>query len=138
MTEAKDLLNAVMKSDLDEVKALIEAGVDVNEEAMEGKAPLFVACFRKTWDIALELLKAGADPNRKCGESYPLPERGYLSAEVTEACIKAGVNLELCDKRGLTALQKACIDGSESSALVLLNAGANAKLVDDEGKTPLQ
>jgi ankyrin repeat protein len=137
MTEAKDLLRAVMKSDLDEVKAMIEAGVDVNEQPMEGYAPLFQACLKSEWDIALELLKAGADPNRKVGESYPLPNGGFRSTEVTEACIKAGVDLELCDTLGHTALQNACESGNEASVLALLNAGANAKLVDSEGRTPL-
>jgi hypothetical protein len=56
------LMRAVMRNDPEKVAALIEAGVPL-DEADEGETALHWAVSRRYTEIAVMLMKAGADPN---------------------------------------------------------------------------
>ena len=52
------------------VKALIKAGADANAKRRNGRSVLSQAIFREKFEIALALLKAGADPNEPEARKY--------------------------------------------------------------------
>lgn len=58
------LLHAAMSGDLETVRALVEAGADLNGAAADGLTPVMVAIIKHNPAVALYLLEMGADPNR--------------------------------------------------------------------------
>lgn len=64
------------------VKALIKAGADANAKRRNGRSVLCQAIFREEFEIALALLKAGADPNEPEARKYLEKEfADWLNAE---------------------------------------------------------
>jgi ankyrin repeat protein len=58
------LHHAVRQGSLSAVKALLESGAPVNEpNAVDNTTPLLLAAINGQYDVAMELLKHGADPN---------------------------------------------------------------------------
>ena len=57
------LLFAVRTSSIDAVRALLDAGADVNETLSDGQSALVVALANRHWEVADFLLDRGADPN---------------------------------------------------------------------------
>ncbi|MEQ1895955.1 MAG: ankyrin repeat domain-containing protein [Vicinamibacterales bacterium] len=57
------LLFGVRAGSLDAVRALLEAGADVNDELSDGENALVVAAANAHWDVADLLLDRGASPN---------------------------------------------------------------------------
>jgi ankyrin repeat protein len=54
---------AVREMDMDSVKALVEAGADVNQVSEFGWTPLLTATQNRSYQIGAYLLERGADPN---------------------------------------------------------------------------
>ncbi len=60
--DGSDLISAIMNQDLDKVKELVEAGVDVNyQDENYGSTALILSCQYKFVDITKYLIEAGAD-----------------------------------------------------------------------------
>jgi ankyrin repeat protein len=80
---------------------------------------------------------ANADAPDRDGHT-PLMEAAFFSrADLVEQLIQCGVDVNHAAKNGWTALHwSACIDDSRS-VTILLSAGADPGLRDDDGKTPL-
>jgi uncharacterized protein len=57
------LIYAVRANDLDTVKVLLEAGVDIHQTTGYGWSPLLVATQNRYYELAKYLLDHGADPN---------------------------------------------------------------------------
>ena len=89
------------------IQLLIEAGADVNSKDKYKQPPLFLAVDSKKLDVVKLLLKNKAKVNEKCG-------RGQR-----------------------TALHEACSDGSVEIAKMLIQAGADANVVDKDKRTPI-
>ena len=90
------------------------------------------------------LLAAGADPNEKNErDEYFFFQK--ISSTITPFFLKAGINVNLQDKKGNTALLLVC-QGYEKWGhqlfqkvlILLLNAGADPNIKNKEGKTALQ
>ena len=56
-------LFGVRAGQLEAVKALLEAGANVNDTVSNGESALVIACANANWEIASFLLDKGADPN---------------------------------------------------------------------------
>ena len=117
------------------MKALIEAGADVNKPASShtvnasGKrigvrhnvTPVYFAASRGHTHVLMELIKAGADVNQATSDGYtPL----YIAAQNGhEGCvavlIQAGANVRKADKTGLTPMQIA-ISKKQEKVVTLL------------------
>ena len=57
------LLFAVRAGSIDAVRALLDAGADVNDTLSDGESALVVATANAHWEVASFLLDRGADPN---------------------------------------------------------------------------
>ncbi len=57
------LLFAVRAGSLEAVRALLDAGADVNDTLSDGESALVVATANAHWEVASFLLDRGADPN---------------------------------------------------------------------------
>lgn len=129
----------IENADLEEVKALIKAGVNVNAKMSSGDTPLMVALNGGEEAIALELLKAGANKDM-AGEGGITP----LMLAVTKGLRKVARPLVFQDRRnkkehallrinpqdkdGNTALMRAVKNRDWKMAALLLNAGADVSL----------
>ena len=90
------------------------------------------------------LLAAGVDPNEK-NEKDEYFFLHTLVPRITSLFLKAGVNVNLQDKEGNTALMLVCQeyakwkhDSLQELLALLLNAGADPNIKNKEGKTALQ
>ena len=105
---ASALLQAAASGRLDEVKALLELGVDANATSTDKNA-------RSALIIA-----AAA---------------GHL--ETVRVLLDAGANMESADSAGLTALNWAALRGRNQVAELLLEGGAYVNTTDNNGVSPL-
>lgn len=105
------LLFAVRAGSLDTVKALLDAGADVNDTLSDGESALVVATGNAHWEVANLLLDRGADPNhagagwnalhqtvhsRRPNLGYtpgPVPTGSLDSIEVVKKLIAKGIDV---------------------------------------------
>ena len=100
------LYNAVRESNLENVKNLLDSGVNPNIENMEGKTPLYWAAYTKNDKILKLLLAKGAEPNIEDNEGKtPLYWAAFTgNSEVTKILLQYGANPNKPDKKGNTPL----------------------------------
>ena len=82
------------------VRALLDAGADVNARDRSGTAPMHKAY---TLEILKVLLDAGADVNAR-NESGSTPLHGARTPEIAQALLNAGAQVNVRDEFGFTAL----------------------------------
>ncbi|HEX5226395.1 MAG TPA: ankyrin repeat domain-containing protein [Bryobacteraceae bacterium] len=134
------LLFAVINGHYDVAEALLKAGANVNLADRTGMTPLYAAVDMHTMpasygrpapspqvidgsvDAARMLLAHGADPNAR------------LSSPILKRVYNAGDNLL---GEGATAFMRAARGGDPTMMQVLLGGGADAKLPQKNGYTPL-
>ena len=97
---------AIRSGSLKAARALIEAGADLSLANNEGVQPLMLAAMKKNGEFMVSLL------------------------------ISHGARINATDQNGDTALHHAAQAGRLPSVRVLLNAGANLKLINRRGYTP--
>jgi ankyrin repeat protein len=85
------------------------------------------------------LIDQGAPIDLKMGRqgSTPLMEASTRDLSITRFLIGKGAKLDVTDAEGNTALNDACIEGKSDCAMVLIDAGANPNLGNQNGQTPL-
>jgi ankyrin repeat protein len=108
------LHHAVRQGNLESVEALIAGGANVNTpNEVDGTTPLLMAAINGQFDVALKLIKAGADPNKASSSGlaplyaaintmwsprsrFPQPQavqtQKATHLEVMDALLKAGAN----------------------------------------------
>jgi ankyrin repeat protein len=122
------------------VEYLLSKGARVDEMDPSGLTPLYKACFDGSLDIASALVDAGADVNLKSTSDYA-PLYAAVSNKhktVMEYLLSKGARIdEKSGPNGLTAIYKACADGSLDIATVLVDAGADVNLKSPQGFAPL-
>jgi uncharacterized protein len=141
------LLEAARGNRVDEARELIERGADVNvKDDTQQSAYLYATSEVGEDPTLLELTLAnGADVNAK--DSYNgtglirAAHRGYPG--IVRRLIEAGVELDHVNRLGWTALLEAIIlgDGGHDhveTVRLLVDAGADVNLADNEGVTPLE
>ena len=142
---ATALLVATHANKVEAARALIEAGANVNAKDDIQDSPYLYAGARGHLDILKLTLAHGADLqsiNRYGGTSLiPASERGLV--EPVDTLIKAGVAIDHVNRLGWTALLEAIIlgDGGKRHQQIvglLIAAGANVNLADNDGVTPLR
>ena len=136
------IADAAMRGDAEEVRALIERGLDVNAPQGDGMTALHWAAETGSTEIAHILLGVGADSEAvtRNGNYTPLHLAARTgSASVVEALLEAGADATTTTSTGeATALHLAVAAGSERAVAALLEHGADVDVRESEwGQTPL-
>ena len=125
------------------VAALVEGGADVNARDVRGKTALNWALgFSDHAGVITALLDAGVDVNTRDNSGMTAllwaAWLGRWSADVIGALLRAGADLNARNPRGMTALMWAVIwDNDPATVKLLIDAGADPTVRDDEGKSAL-
>ena len=146
--DSEQLMAAVNNDNLATVKQLIASGVDVEQRYPrvngfnDHHTPLLVACRDGHTEIAVELLKAGADVNaiEPVFGAVPLHKSVYNGhAYITQILVEQpGINLNFQGAtNGYTPLHDSLWHGYDQCAEILMNAKARLDLRGHDGKTPL-
>jgi ankyrin repeat protein len=135
---------AVKQSSLSIIPLLIEHGVPLDTFNKNGKAILYIATEAKNIDLIKYLLNKRADPNQQSnsGETPLMIACSGLTSTIASVqelapameLLNAGVNLNLQDNKGETALIKT---RNKQLAKMLLNAGADPTIKNFQGQTVL-
>ena len=122
------------------LQEIIYHGADVNAKNKSNETPLMAAFWKANEDAVNVLLNAGADPNiaDDYGETCLHDAvRGGYSKKILQAIINYGADVNATNKNNRTALMIACKMGNIDVICVLLNAGANPHIADNDGNTCL-
>ena len=140
------LMRAAESGYIDQARALLQNGADVNEARGSGHTALMLAAGRDQLEMVQTLLRAGANPNAIIFGRYGIPGWAWMFAmnrcnkhwrEMTEAMLAAGV--ELNPKTIYPSPLGHAIDEDDVVIIeTLLKKGANPNLRDSEtGETLL-
>jgi DNA-binding winged helix-turn-helix (wHTH) protein len=140
------LESAVLQRDHDLIAALISRGADINTRDVSYDSLAFLlVCECESEEMeAVEvtmrtLYRSGYDPNLKDIHGMNiLFETAYLDYRMplTAISIDMGATVDHRDKERATPLMQASRFLESGNARILLAAGANPNLIDDEGNTP--
>jgi hypothetical protein len=135
------LVEAVMRGKIDEVRALIATGAEIDEldKAQDGTA-LSMAVAYGHLEIAKLLIAFGADVNaRESDGRTPLMRiDSDSSPEMIQELFSAGAKIEVQDTEGKTALMVIAAKGDTAKMLqALIDAGAKINTQDSEERTAL-
>ena len=102
-------VEAVESGNVDDVKKLIEEGINVNL-TRAGSTPLMIAASKGHTEIAGAIMQAGVNVNAKDDDSWTaLHKAAFDQAEtgIVDLLLESGVDIEAKNKSGKTALQLA-------------------------------
>lgn len=128
---------AVRHFRLGNVRALLQAGADINAQNCQGQTPLYKAVCSSVGRIKMVelLIESGADINMKTSDGVtPLMQaiiEGYEN--IAQLLINKGADVNAQDADGWTALHEAAFSRSKERAQILINAGAHINTQTDDG-----
>lgn len=141
---SQTLQAAAQAGELEQVEALLAAGSEVNGVDAEGYTALHLAAHQGHLEVVHALLAANADANATDAQGWtPIFKAAYNAerdcgwAQVAQALVDAGANVNHRIFYGLTPLMLAAGGGEAAVCEVLLNAGAEVKAANDGGRTAL-
>lgn len=140
------LLVATRNNSVDVARALIDAGADVNAKDNIRDTPFLYASAEGRNEIFKLIIATGRaklDDTNRYGGMALIPAAHHGHPETVRMLIKAGVQLNHVNKLGWTALIEAVILGDGGPVYQeivgdLLAAGADWKIADQDGVTPLE
>ncbi|XP_031776150.1 rabankyrin-5 isoform X2 [Apis florea] len=128
-------------------RALLKTGFPVDEVTLStGDAPIHIAVLNLYFDIVMELLdtpNSNSQLNLKNNAnetplSLAIKAPFKKGKDIVLALIKAGANINQCNKEGLTLLHQAILKEDSATAIFLLENGADMNIRTANGETPLQ
>ncbi len=139
------LFTAIASEENETVKQLIISGFNVNTKDKNNQTALHVAVEHGNLEIIKFLLERGAKVNLKSKHNRtPLlmidefSEDEEILIEIVNLLIAKGADVNIRDKSKKTALMLVCYEENFEAAKILLEAGANPHLKDEDGETALQ
>jgi len=135
----RDLLAAVARRDIEQVRELLHRGADVNATDKEhNETPLILAAKFANADVVRLLVGAGAAIDAQDDWGRTAMFYAPISSEVFKALIESGADVHTRDKRGDTILMRKV---SESASLAeveeLLGLGVDPGARNESGETAL-
>jgi quinoprotein dehydrogenase-associated probable ABC transporter substrate-binding protein len=134
------LMTAAYCDDAADVKLLVGHGGDPNAHSAQNFTPLGIAVQYGKDAAAVALVEAGADASRPIGEAAYTPlmlATANHSADVAQALLHKGADVNARNSGGVTALMIAAANGRADMVELLVRAGANVKAQTDRGDTAL-
>lgn len=136
------LVNAVLANHYNEVlHLLLDVGVNPNQISTEGLTPLGQATDHNRDDIAILLLKCGADPNfygSEGVETFPLVSAiRHENHHLVDYLLQSGANPNWASDRGHTPLMTAGHIGNDDLVFSLLAFSADPTMKSKDGRTAL-
>lgn len=119
---------------------LLDQGARIDHRDRHGRTALYLACCWDRRDVVALLLQRRANPTVAINEGVlPLmAAAGRGQAEVVRLLIREdGVDLDACDCWGQTALHWPALHGHPLVVNILLEAGADPRIRNKNGQTPL-
>ncbi|KAK3599990.1 hypothetical protein CHS0354_012644 [Potamilus streckersoni] len=145
---------AIQDNDQDEVRRLLDSGIDCNkpieyEQGGVSILPLSLACLKGHVDIVRLLLNSGAEVNIPSQDGrmpihciYDRDEKREGKAneivEILNLLVQHGVDVNVRDNMGQTALFLACEADDVNSVKALVQAGCDVNLQTVTGDSPLK
>ena len=120
----------------DILQSIIQQGVNVNAVNSEGKTALLRACESKQGESVKLLLEMKADPNISDTNGHTSLHAGILGRctnDILREIITYKVYLNAQNKNGETALLLACSRSQQDSIRILLKAGSNTNIENNDG-----
>ncbi|OAX79361.1 hypothetical protein ACJ72_06318, partial [Emergomyces africanus] len=138
--ESLRTLEVVNEGNEDELRALLDKGVDLRAVNRDGQTALHIAVEKDNELLAELLLKAGSNTDAPSRDgSKPL----YITAELgnlalANLLLRFNADVESCnDETGYTAFHRALLNGHTNVAKFLLDNDANIDTLTPGGHTPL-
>ena len=122
------------------LETIIDHGADVNATDKDNCTALMLACTNRHVGAIHVLLKAGSDTNIADVRGYTCLMNavdGDCSEEMLETLIDHGAGVNATDKHSRTALIWACTRKHVDAIYVLLKAGSDTNIADENGVTCL-
>jgi uncharacterized protein len=139
------LLLATHANAIEAAKFLIDAGADVNAMDQIQDSPFLYAGAEGKLEILKMTVAAGADldSTNRYGGTALVPAAHHGHVEVVRYLLTTKINKDHVNKLGWTALLEAVVLGDGGSiyqqiVTLLVEAGADISIADNEGITPLQ
>lgn len=136
----QDLFDAAAAGDLDEVRSLLEAGIDKNARDHDGITALHLAAKFGRSDVVRFLVESGVDANvRDRLKMTPLHEAaGAGQLETCRLLLEKGADINRKDAYLSTPLMRICFnDVYPEVGKLLLNNGADVHIRNISGNTAL-
>lgn len=138
-SEVTALMRAARDGERQNLKALIEQGVDLNAKDSYGWTALVYATIRGDLYAVKALLDNGADANVKSDSGHTAlhsaAQYGHLS--IVKELIEKGADLNQSDDNGMTPLMQAASSGNSDLVKYLLAKGADVNASNKRGQTAL-
>jgi ankyrin repeat protein len=137
---AAQLSAAIQREDIEQIKKMITAGADINDETgLFDKPPICAALLKGNDEIVRLLIKAGANVNR--GDNENAISLHYAvyggKCDFIDDLIKAGAKINAASKYGDTPLMSAAGSGQIDCLKKILQYGAIINLKDTSGRSAL-
>lgn len=131
------LQKAIDSYRLDQVKHVLQQGVNPNSLDCHGSTALIQAIKNNRSDIVEFLLEVGADPNVSgdFGHTALMEAARGSNLEIVHVLIESKANINAQDRKfKSTPLMRAVSAGQESVTRCLLEAGADLELLNNQGQ----
>ena len=133
-------LNWTAETNLPVIQALLAAGADVNVHMQDGWTVLMAASMDSRENVIQALLSAGADPKAQRADgdtALMLAAENNRHGETIRALLAAGSEVNARNGEGKTALMRAAAYNSLDVVRMLLEAGADKSLKDNDNHDAL-
>ncbi|XP_049853777.1 poly [ADP-ribose] polymerase tankyrase-1-like isoform X2 [Schistocerca gregaria] len=133
------LIEAAKQGRVEELRALLEAGADIDGKDIYGRTALHTAAWNRHVEAVRTLLYAGADVSARDNEEYAPLHMAALggSAAVVRLLAEFSADPNARDVWGWTPLHLAAREGQPEAAQALLDTGADSGAREHTGLTPL-
>ena len=124
---------------LNDIKYLIQyMEYDLNAVTYSNRSILYLVMNRSDYDLVDGLLSLGADLNKMSSPRYNVLHESVKTTRYNflSKCLSLGMNPDLPDHRGNSALIIACELGDRISESLLITGGADENFTSPNGDTP--